>query len=147
MLGLFSSADPTVALPSGRIVDLSQVTLDPASQQFFYGGFNVTDYLSPDQKHSFPAFDESAENLRLSAISEPQGISEGGETGFLPLFTSGVASDIVSAERKVVAGTKQVIGDPNHPGTLTSFQKVAIVVAIVALAPTALKIVQEVRRK
>lgn len=90
-------ADSVVQLPTGRVINLSDVDLNPQTQQFVYAGVNVTNYLTPDQKRLFPDFDIEAYNNQLyidhmNSIGRP--VNAGGSTSTLDLFTQNVGETL-----------------------------------------------------
>jgi hypothetical protein len=56
----------TVVLHTGREIPLEYVALDVASQRFFYGSFEVTDYLDASQKRQFNGYDVERANRAAS---------------------------------------------------------------------------------
>lgn len=56
----------TVTLSTSRVIPLADVRLDVPSQRFYYGPANVTDFLSGEQKRSFPGYDVARANREAS---------------------------------------------------------------------------------
>lgn len=110
----------SITLPTGRSLGLYLLQLDPATQRFYYGSLDVTDYLSAEQKRSFAGYDVAAAN---NAASDQHRLDAGlapvalGSTSTFDLFTQGVANDadrVARAARSVFG-----LGEPNVDGTDT----------------------------
>ena len=88
-----------VLLPTGYSIPLRNVEFDSASYHFFYGGLDVTDYLTLAQKLLFAAdgYDQAVDFIRMSDDStRRQGREPVHEKSVVGTFISGVGSDIAS---------------------------------------------------
>lgn len=92
---------PGITLSTGRFVPLYNLDFDPATQQFFYGTFNVTSYLTRAQKEAVagPAFDveranREASDAKRDALGLPR-VPDADASAF-SLFVDGVSADVAS---------------------------------------------------
>ena len=95
----------TITLPTGRTIPLADVTLDVATQRFYYGPANVTNFVSPSQKRQFAGFDveranrEASDAARLARGLDP--VPDPSTAGTLTLFVEGVGDDVKTAAQQV----------------------------------------------
>lgn len=94
-----------VTLPTGRSIQLDYVVLAEESQQFFYGPANVTDYLTSEQKRTFPGYDVERANREASdAARDAAGlprVPDNLPTSTAGLFLEGVGADLAQAAQGV----------------------------------------------
>lgn len=98
----------SVTLSTGRVIPLADVRLDVASQAFYYGVANVTDFLSGEQKRRFPGFDveranrEASDTARIINGEEPY--ADPPATSFLTVLEAtadGIGADVATAAQGV----------------------------------------------
>ena len=105
-----TTPDATFTLPTGVVRKLYLVDYDAASRRFTLGGFDVTPYLSGEDKRSFPGYDVEAANNEASDAGRiargeapyqvPQPVSTFEE------FIKGVVSDVA----ELATDTRDAIG-------------------------------------
>lgn len=89
--------DSTFTLPTGAVRKLYLVDYDAASRRFLLGAFDVSAYLSPSQKRTFPDYDptpdlaQASDDAQRARGVEPQPV---GETSDWDLFWRGVGDDL-----------------------------------------------------
>lgn len=107
----------TVALPTGRVIDLDAVR-HAGGESFTYGYLQVGDYLSQQQRLAFPTYDPTDANRRASdaRLAADGRKATDGSTNTLALFVEGVARDL----------------SPNEPGVASTIARLIYVAAGVA---------------
>lgn len=94
-----------ITLPTGRQIPLDYISFDPASNRFFYGGLDVTPYMTRAQMVEVggAAFDVEAANRAASDAARiargEQPYADGGETSVAKLWLDGVGSDVAKLAR------------------------------------------------
>lgn len=98
----------TLTLPTGRVIRLDQVEFFTASQLFFYGSFDVTPYLSGEQKRSFAGYDVAHANTDASnAARDKSGqthYADGKDMSYWDIAkdtASGIGNDVSSAAQSL----------------------------------------------
>lgn len=125
-----------IQLPTGRNINLSDVNLNEAQQQWYYGTMNVTAYLSPDQRRLYDGFDIEAYNnqLYMQHMNDTgQAINPGGSTSIADLFLTGVSNDIQDAENFVGENGPKALA--NTAKILTGAAIIAGVVLLIKILP------------
>lgn len=96
-----------ITLPTGRQIPLYNIAFDEASQQFFYGSLNVSDYMTRAQKVEVGGFgfdvaraNREASDAARDAAGLPR-VPDNGETSVLKLWAEGVGNDVASLAQRV----------------------------------------------
>lgn len=96
--------DSTFTLPTGAVRKLYLVDYDAASRRFLLGAFDVSAYLSPSQKRTFPDYDPTYDLAKASDDAQRErGVEPApvGETSAWSLFWSGVGDDLAKGAEDI----------------------------------------------
>ena len=105
-----------VTLPTGKVIPLDYVEMAADRVRFYYGGFEVTDYLSREQKKTFPGFNVVADNIRMSD-TYGAGPTDIGSTSVIGLTFDGIWNDVKDTSQ----ATREFI--TGQPGEMSSLKK------------------------